>query len=236
MKKLPSRRFVNEPPSDHVSAPTQNEKTIELLKRQLEQIDNLKNHPGGSYSDAFIEWRMTVDGILRRCFTDQSSEVRNFNNIAYSELTTYLGDDVVTDSEEAFCAGLDQAAGQLRVIINLLQTIGPPQSHPSDRMSASDRELNIHLSQDNHNSNYQQQSQHQEVTVSLSQSVDAALRYVRDNHTEEDTKRAEELLEPLKKKNATWAQIEKATQFFLGLGREAFSLVLKILLEHALSK
>ncbi len=209
---------------------------ITLLTEHLESIGNLRSEENRESSIAFEEWQSSVDSILRRIFGEKSPEREKFNEINYYPTVGSINEyvDYTADYIKAYNDGLDKASGQLRSIIKMLQSLGMPVSQPVIKKTGTTISVNPIFNQNQNNE--MKQEQHQEVNITLEQALDNSLSYIKQHHTEETIKNAEDVLQPLKEKDVTWPQVQKAIMFFLGLGREAFFAFAPVLYQMAMTK
>ena len=104
------------------------EDAIERLRRQVAEIDTLRNMRRGSRE--FAKWRRDTEVAIEKTFGRRTRHLQDFTQIEYS-LNVYSSGTPESDYQNAYMHGLDVARATLQALIEELQEYGledPPKA------------------------------------------------------------------------------------------------------------
>ena len=218
---------------------------IHQLNSLIERAQNLisKSHPGKT--PEFVEWKSELETFLTRNCGSTSQEwlkfcslmffPRWYNPKEHGPIPSDVPGIVTTDAQEndretalsIFNEALTESIGIMKGLITHINRSG----------------WGLHVKEDSAKNNGapvfqttfsqvqgQIQAQEQEQNITIEQSIQLTLDKVRESYGEEDAKKAEVLLNELKK-DKKWTTVQKVASWFLGLGREAFIALLPTLVK-----
>jgi predicted nucleotide-binding protein len=131
------------------------QQAIELLERQLSQIDGLLSLDGEA--PAFKKWRRETLTAIRYVFDEQSLNVKEFNDIAFwypdgpfmaftKELAEAERHERIAQHRKEYTDGLDEARHRIQDMLTEIRTYWPDQNvatHQSAKVSALTRDVFI---------------------------------------------------------------------------------------------
>jgi len=99
--------------------------TLELIKKQLEEIAELRNLPD-EYQQKFKVWHQITKAIIQKRLGE--NELKEFNDINYSSFS--LVEDSPDEKKADFDEGLNSAEAFLTGLIKQIELFGEPKISP----------------------------------------------------------------------------------------------------------
>lgn len=99
------------------------ERVIQLLRKNLEQVDALRAESKLYQSPVFMEWKNTLTTVIRRIFGDESHEYSNFISIRFASRVVSMHGGL-EQHRDSYLNGLNKVEAQLRSIITVIETMG----------------------------------------------------------------------------------------------------------------
>ena len=121
------------------------EDAIRRLQKQLDEIPGLKELRHGSTQ--FSEWRRNTRVSITYTFEEESSQVKDFQRIKYSDPMFVGGIDNEIYFQRAYVSGLESATAVLRSMIHEIQEFWPDNSQESSSSQSKDESQPVNASQ-----------------------------------------------------------------------------------------
>ena len=113
------------------------ERAISELKRQIDEIDNVRKKP--RMSPKFKSWQNTTSDLLSQVFGRKAKQVRDFASIQYT-LAAFSNQTPESKFDEVFHQGLKKAAIVLSSLVKDIQDNGVGRDEPVKHQEAVVRE------------------------------------------------------------------------------------------------
>ena len=207
---------------------------IDQLNSLIERAQKFTSRPHPGKTTEFVEWKSELETFLTRNCGSTSQEWLKFCSLMFfpkwynpkkhGPIPSDVPRIVTTDAQEndretaliMFNDALAESIGIMKGLVTHISRSG----------------WGLHVKEDSAKSNgspvfqttfsqVQGQTQSQEQNITVEQSIQLTLEKVRESYGEEDAKKAEELLNELKK-DKKWTTVQKVAGWFLSLGKEAF--------------
>lgn len=200
--------------------------TIDILKKQLDEISELKKLPNESDSK-FKVWLKVTRVIIEKKFGEK--ELKEFKDIYYYPFV--LGEISDFENKQSFDEGLNSAEAFINGLIKQVELFGESNTNVDEPENVSKKAVSnkgLHLVINNTQSNQQ--------TINISTTFNQILDIINETGNSEEEKteakvKVNELKEEIEKQNPNWEKMKSILHWLLDFSQRVFLKILPFLLE-----
>lgn len=200
--------------------------TIELLKKQLEEVPDLRKLPN-SDDAKFKVWHQVTKTIIEKRLGEK--DAKEFSYIYYQPLTMY--EVSAFEEKQSFDEGLNSAEAFISGLLKQVEIFGESNSNENKIENTKKTVVlnkGIHLVINNTQSNQQVVN----ITTTFNQVIDLISEVDKsDEEKQEAREKANELKEEVEKHNPNWEKIKSILHWLLDFSQKVFLKILPFLLE-----
>ena len=200
--------------------------TIELLKKQLEEVPDLRKLPN-SDDAKFKVWHQVTKTIIEKRLGEK--DAKEFSYIYYQPLTMY--EVSAFKEKQSFDEGLNSAEAFISGLLKQVEIFGESNSNENKIENTKKTVVlnkGIHLVINNTQSNQQVVN----ITTTFNQVIDLISEVDKsDEEKQEAREKANELKEEVEKHNPNWEKIKSILHWLLDFSQKVFLKILPFLLE-----